>query len=166
MASLAIKFRKTETAAAPAARPVKTEANPYRLRSLPNEDLYLFTKRIDNSRLVRAADPKARGECWSGIGAMCAVAVVVITTLAPRVASIMAGYQYQSLKQEEARLINERTALQAEEAALLSTERLEQLARDHNMVAPKAGQVIHLNGRTPAVASLRKAAVKTEKAEE
>ena len=29
-----------------------TRQNPNRLRAMPNEDLYLFRKRIDNSRVV------------------------------------------------------------------------------------------------------------------
>ena len=35
-----------------------------KLRALPNEDVYLFTKRIDNSRVVRQADPRARARDW------------------------------------------------------------------------------------------------------
>ncbi len=31
----------------------------YQLRALPNDDVYFYCKRIDNSRLVRQADPAA-----------------------------------------------------------------------------------------------------------
>jgi hypothetical protein len=35
-----------------------------RVRAFANEDIYFFVKRIDNSRVVRQADPMARGICW------------------------------------------------------------------------------------------------------
>ena len=34
------------------------------LRALPNEDVYFYSKRIDNSRIVREDNPQARGEFW------------------------------------------------------------------------------------------------------
>ena len=45
--------------------------DPFQLRALPHEHLFLFNKKIDNTRLVREADPKSRGACWSAIGAAC-----------------------------------------------------------------------------------------------
>lgn len=117
----------------------------YLLRALPNEDIYFHTKRIDNSRLVREPDPKSKAECWSTIGAVCAVAAVLITSLVPSVAGITAGYQLQSLKVERQHLLDERRGLEAQEAALRGRRRLEQLAKDQNMMNPKPEQVVHLN---------------------
>jgi hypothetical protein len=119
--------------------------NSYMLRPLPNEDIFFHAKRIDNSRLVREADPRARAECWSMIGAVCAVAAVLITSLVPSVASITAGYQIQALKQERQRLLDERRGLDVQEAALRGRQRLEQLAKDQNMVNPKSEQIVRLN---------------------
>ena len=34
------------------------------VRTFANEDIYFFVKRIDNSRLVRQAEPGAPGVCW------------------------------------------------------------------------------------------------------
>jgi len=145
MATLATILRKFDTAS-PAPRRVETaRPNPYLLRPLPNEDIYFYTKRVDNSRLVREADPKAKAECWSTIGAVCAVAVVLITSLAPSVAGITAGYQIQVLKLERQRLLDERRGLEVDEARLLGPERLEQLAKDQRMVSPKPEQVVNLN---------------------
>src|SRR5260370_1409322 len=76
------------------------QTNPYLLRALPNEDIFFYTKRVDNSRLVREPDPRAKSECWSSIGAICAIAAVLITSLVPGVAGITAGYQVEALKQE------------------------------------------------------------------
>ena len=144
MATLATILRKFDTASPAPRRVEPSRPNPYLLRPLPNEDIYFYTKRVDNSRLVREADPKAKTECWSTIGAVCAVAVVLITSLAPSVAGITAGYQIQALKQERQRLLDERRTLEVAEARLVGPERLEQLAKGQKMVSPKPEQVVNL----------------------
>ena len=71
MATLATYFRKDDTviygeeAPVSARRRVARPADPYRLRSLPNEDVYFFCKRIDNTRLLKEKDPGATRQCWS-----------------------------------------------------------------------------------------------------
>jgi hypothetical protein len=145
MATLATIIRKFDRAAAEPRRFEAARPNPYLLRSLPNEDIFFYTKRLDNSRLVREPDPRAKTECWSTIGAVCAIAAVLLTSLAPGVAGITAGYQVEALKQEGQRLLNERRGLEVEEAKMRGPEFLEQLAREKNMVSPKPDQVVNLN---------------------
>ncbi len=145
MATLATILRKFDTASVEPRRAAAAQSNPYLLRPLPNEDIFFHKKRVDNSRLVREADPRAKTECWSTIGAVCALAAVLITSVAPSVAGITAGYQIQALKQERQRLLDERRGLEVDEAKLLGAERLEQLAKDHRMVSPKSDQVVHLH---------------------
>jgi hypothetical protein len=81
-------------------RPVR---DPFQLRALPHEHLFLFNKRIDNTRLVREADPKSRGACWSAIGAACVLAVLLTSAFAPSVATTIAGYKLEALRIEERR---------------------------------------------------------------
>src|SRR5215471_1386260 len=145
MAKLATILRKFDRAGAEPQRRDMAQTNPYLLRALPNEDIFFYTKRVDNSRLVREPDPRAKGDCWSSIGAVCAVAAVLITSLVPGVAGITAGYQVEALKQERARLLNERRGLEVEEARLRNPQRLEQLAKDQKMVTPKPDQIVNLN---------------------
>src|SRR5579863_4677680 len=152
MATLATYFRKDETviyseeaSAVEAARPVARPADPYRLRALPNEDVYFFSKSIDNSRLLKQKDPRAAKECWSTIGAFAVLAVLLAGALAPSVGGTFAGYQLQALKQERQRLLDERSTLEVEEAALLSPERLDKLARAQRLLEPAPGQVVHLD---------------------
>jgi hypothetical protein len=111
---------------------------------LPNEDVYFYAKRIDNSRMVREENPQARGECWSAIGAGIALAVLLISTLLPALGGILTGYQVEALKQERQRLVDERRNLELQEAALVSRERLEALAGNQALVKPLPGQVIFL----------------------
>jgi cell division protein FtsL len=58
---------------------------------------------------------------------------------------MMAGYQIDSLSREHARLQRDRGRLELEEAALLSPQRLQELARDLRLVDPDSAHVVYLN---------------------
>jgi hypothetical protein len=116
----------------------------YQLRALPNDDVYFYCKRIDNSRLVRQADPAAKGQCWTAIGATCAVAVILGGMMAPKAATVLAGYKVQQLKQERAGLIEERKALYVEEARILSPVNMGVLATRQKLSSPGSKQIVHL----------------------
>jgi len=73
------------------------------------------------------------------------LAVLLAGALAPTVWGTFAGYQVQALKQERQRLIDERSTLEVDEAALVSPARLEKLAKAQRLLEPAAGQVIHLD---------------------
>ena len=126
------------------------------LRALPQEDVFFFAKRVDNSRLVREPDPKARGACWNVIGAACLAVVAFGVVMAPNVAGIMEGYKLESLRMEEQRLLDERRALDLQEAQLLSPERLEKLAKGQNLVTPLSNQVFHLETRPDGAVAMAK----------
>jgi len=162
MATLPAFFKKNE---APAASPQGSDAatrrmravrDPFQLRALPHEHLFLYNKRIDNSRLVREADPKSRGACWSAIGAACVLGVLLTSAFAPSVATTIAGYKLEALRIEERRLMEERRGLDLQEAQLLSPARLDQLARQNNLVAPAPGQVSHLEGKPQGAVAMAK----------
>ncbi|MBZ5593371.1 MAG: cell division protein FtsL [Acidobacteriia bacterium] len=155
MATLPTYFRKDEAviygdeaSAVMAPRAAAQPADPYRLRALPNENVYFFSKSIDNSRLQKQKDPRAAKECWSAIGAFAALAILLAGALAPSVGGTFAGYQLQALKQERQRLVDERSRLEVDEAALISPERLERLAHAQRLLEPAPGQVIHLEPHT------------------
>ena len=147
MATLPTFFRRTSETGLPAFSGARPERDPFQLRALPQEDVLFFCKRIDNSRLVREADPQARGACWSAIGAACLLLAVLTSVLVPNVASTLAGYKLQALRVEERQLLDEKRMLELEEAQLLSPQRLEKLAQGQNLVAPFPGQVVRLNAK-------------------
>ena len=136
---------RSEAASRPAT--LRAERDPFVLRPLPHEDVFLYCKKIDNSRLVREADPQARGACWSAIGAACAAMLLLGLLLAPSVAGTLAGYKLESLRAQERRLLTEQRVLELQEAGLLRPDRLEKLAKKQNLVTPASGQVIHLDGK-------------------
>jgi len=151
MATLAKVFRSLDapgTAKSPEVivrhAPARGDRNPYQLRALPLQDVIFFSKKIDNSRLVREADPKSRGACWSAIGAAALIVGMLTGAMAPAVKVKLAGYRLEALRSEERRLLDERKSLELEEAELLNPARLERLAKSRNLVTPSAEQVVHL----------------------
>jgi hypothetical protein len=120
------------------------------VRNFANEDIFFHVKRIDNSRVVRAADPQARQDCWKMIGSVVAAAVLLIVALLPGAYSLLAGYQIQTLRQEAHKLANEQASLELKEAELLSPARMEEMARDQQFVDPPPQKVVYLDGQGDA----------------
>jgi hypothetical protein len=120
------------------------------VRPFANEDIFFHVKRIDNSRVVRAADPLARQHCWKMIGSVVAAAVLLIAVLLPGAYSLLAGFQIEALRQDAHKLVNEQASLELKEAELLSPARMEELARDQQFVDPPSQKVVYLDGQGDA----------------
>ena len=118
---------------------------PVRLRAFVNEDVYFYTKHIDNSGVVRNADPKASGACWKLIGSAGAAVVLLIGVLLPGAYGLLAGYQIESLRKEGQRLAAQQASLELEEARLLSPARMEELARIQQFIDPAPQKVVYLD---------------------
>ena len=130
-----------------ASRPrVLSNEDSFEVPAFPNEDVYLYVKHIDNSRVLREADPAARQICWRLIGSSFAFAVVVIALLLPTLNRLMAGYKMEALRQERQHLELDRASLELEETKLLSPSRLEELARMQRFVDPAPEAVVYLDG--------------------
>jgi hypothetical protein len=123
----------------------RAQADPFQLRALPSDGIYFYSKKIDNSRVVRQADPESRGECWSAVGAAAVLLMLGVSIIAPHVASVLAGYKLEALKQERQSLVDQKRDLEVKEAGLLSPERLHDLARVRDLSSPGSDQVIHLD---------------------
>jgi hypothetical protein len=165
MATLATFFKRSDAVAMIAQRhdKIRAQSDPFKLRALPNDDIYFYAKKIDNSRIVRQADPAARGECWSALGAVAVLLMMGASIIAPHAGAVLAGYKIEALKQERQSLMNERRDLDVKEAGLLSPGRLNDLARARSLSSPGADQVIHLDvpGTDPSFASNRAPASET-----
>ena len=146
MATQANSYEGFETAEALNAAPPRRErTDPYRLRALPNEDIYFHRKSFDNSGVVRLADPVAGKRGWDRVALTTAVTVVLGAFLWPALDGIQSGYQIERLRQQQERLIAENTSLEVDEARLTSPERLQQLAPTLEFSDPAPGQVVFLN---------------------
>ena len=103
-----------------------------------------FNKAIDNSRLVKVADSKrAREMAMFSVSA----AVLFFFTMIyawQHLSSIEYGYKIEAQKIEKEALLEQNRSLRLEEASLRDPERIEQLATRMGLVAPQAGQLMHL----------------------
>jgi hypothetical protein len=142
-----------ELADAPPAVWTRTETP--RLRPLANEDVYLFVKRIDNTAVVRAADPAARAARGRSMVTGFIAAMLVIAGLVPTAYNTTAGFTMQHLQAEQMQLKEQKAKLDAAEAKLVSMDRLQQLAKALNMAAPTPLQVETLEGKSKAEARNR-----------
>jgi len=113
-------------------------------RPLPNEDVCLWVKRIDNSRVLRKSDPVARQEYWRFARVAAVAVILVVGVLLPNAYGLLAGYQISALNLERDRMIDERKGLEAAEARLLSPERLAELARMQEFVDPAPENLLYL----------------------
>jgi len=131
-------------------------SDDFKLRTLPNEDVYFFVKRIDNSRVVRQADPGASAKSWKVLGASCVSAAMLIGMLLPSAYGLLASYQLHTLQAENQRLHIERGKLELEEAKLVSPERLAKLAVDQDFENPKSENVIYLTPKNEGSLALNR----------
>lgn len=122
-----------------------TDGELYSLRPFPNEEIWVFRKAIDNSALVREADPEAGRRCGRWIALTAVATLVAALCLWPRVEGTIAGYRIEALKQERETLLAERAALDVAEAKLLDPRRLQELARIQQFMDPAPSQIVHLN---------------------
>jgi hypothetical protein len=126
------------------------------LRSFANEDIYFFVKRIDNTKVVREADPQARGTCWKLIGSVVSAVVLLVFVLLPSAYGLLAGYQIQTLRQDSERLATEQASLELSEAKLLSPARMEELARLQQFIDPPAQKVVYLENAQAGTVAMNK----------
>jgi hypothetical protein len=146
MATLATRLDRYAADFGDARRGVLANEDPYGVPAFPNEDVFLYVKHIDNSRVLREADPAARKIAWRMIGSSLAFALIVIALLLPSVNRLMAGYKMEALRQERQRLELDRAALELSESKLLSPANLERLAKIQRFVDPAPEAVIYLEG--------------------
>ena len=151
MATLATFFRRSDFMGVDATTAIQA-VDPYQLRGMPADDIYFFCKRIDNSRLVRQADPKTRTDCWSTIATACILAITLGTVVSPRIGGVLSGYQMERLKTEKRELLDRRRTLEIQEARMLSPSRLGELAERQQLAAPGAGQEVHLQPKDSSFA--------------
>ena len=118
---------------------------PARRRGVPTPEFY-FTRSIDNSRLVKAADP-SRVRQMRVFGA----AVTVLFTLI-MVYGLQSSYRVEARKQVRVQLGEENRQLHLAEAQLTEPGRIDGKARDLGLAQPAPGQVVHPSAHPDAAA--------------
>ncbi len=110
-------------------------------RYLPGAPEIYFHKQIDNSRLVRVADPERRRELALFTVALAMLTLFAFMYLWQHFSAIEYGYKIEALRAQRDQLTDVNKTLRLEEASLKDPERIDAIARRMGMQMPAAGQV-------------------------
>jgi cell division protein FtsL len=99
-----------------------------------------FTKRIDNSRVVKVTDPKRRREMLTFGITLGMLFLLVMVYLWQHFSAIEYGYKIEQLKLERDTISESNRALSLEEASLKDLPRIDRMARELGMQRPIDGQ--------------------------
>jgi len=110
-------------------------------RYIPGAPEIYFPKTIDNSRLVKVADPRRRREMKMFTLAMAVLFVLVMVYVWQHFSAIEYGYKIEALRAQRDSLAEANRALKLEEASLRNPERIDALAKSMGLQVPQAGQV-------------------------
>ena len=99
-----------------------------------------FTKRIDNSRVIKITDPKRRREMVSFGITLGMLFLLVMVYLWQHFSAIEYGYKIEQLKAQRDVIAESNRALSLEEASLRDPARIDRLARQLGMQHPVDGQ--------------------------
>jgi cell division protein FtsL len=102
----------------------------------------LFTKRIDNSRLVKAADPGRAREMRSFAYAMAFLLSLVLVYGWQHFSAIEYGYRMEAEKQTLAQMEEQNRELRLTQAQLADPARIDAMARNLGLTVPHPGQVV------------------------
>jgi cell division protein FtsL len=126
-----------------------------RARRGPTPEVFCC-KRLDNSRLVKAADPVRVREMRTFTAAMAALFVIVMFYGLQHFSAIEYGYRVEAEKQQRTQLEEQNRELRLAEAQLCDPHRIDQMARKLGLDAPRPGQVVRgdntLDPNAPVVA--------------
>jgi cell division protein FtsL len=108
---------------------------------MPGAPEIYFSKVIDNSRLVKVADPRRRREMQVFAAALAVLLALVMVYLGQHFSAIDYGYKIEQLRSERDALSEANRALKLEEASLRDPGRIDALAKTMGLQTPQAGQV-------------------------
>ena len=134
------------TAAVTLPKPRRRPLNPLAAGRASLPEIY-FTKRIDNSRLVREVGLEKWRECFSLLGLGILAFLFVLLFSWQHLQCVRAGYEIEGLKTQRVELQEWNHHLRLAQAALADPQRIDTLARkDLGMVSPSPQQVIQWGG--------------------
>ncbi len=134
-------------------------ASQQRARRGPTPEVF-FVKRFDNSRLVKAADPQRVREMRIFACAMALLFGLIMMYGWQHLSSIEYGYRIESEKQQVQQFEEQNRQLRLTEAQLGDPARIDQMARQLGLTAPRPGQVVRPDATAdPNAPALAEAAV-------
>ena len=136
--------RETERTAAPGGNGSRGMAEQ-RARRGPTPEIF-FTRRMDNTRLVKAQCPVRRREMRSFAGAMAMLFALVMFYGWQHYLSIQAGYHVEAEKQQLSQLQEQNRELRLSQAQLSDPGRIDRLAKQMGLEQPVPGQMVRPDG--------------------
>jgi cell division protein FtsL len=124
---------------------------PARRRGVPTPEFY-FTRSIDNSRLVKAADPVRVREMRVFAAAITVLFSLIMIYGLQHFSAIESSYRVEAEKQVRDQLREENRKLSLSEAQLTQPARIDGMARELGLAVPAPGQVVHPNAHPDASA--------------
>jgi cell division protein FtsL len=120
---------------------------------------YTFRQHIDNTHVVRVADPRRRREQQAGLMAMAVLFVLCFSYAWLRFETVRTGYRLEAARRQAAQLQRWNQGLELQEAALRSPGRIYAVAQTRlGMQSAAPGQILALaapaNPAAPVMASL------------
>ncbi len=112
-----------------------------RARRGPTPEVF-FTRRMDNSRLVKAQCPERSREMRSFARAVAMLFVLVMFYGWQHFSSIESGYRVEGEKQHLLQLQEQNRQLRLTEAQLGDPARIDRMARQLGLATPRPGQVV------------------------
>jgi hypothetical protein len=126
----------------------------FRVRSLPKEDIHLFVKRIDNTKVIRVVDNRDWMASVSLSGGVPLASLLLILLLLPGGYNLLASRRMEKLRDERQQLTNELRIVRIREAKMRNAKQLK--AWEHNQfVEPVATAVVFAPPPDTAVASAK-----------
>jgi hypothetical protein len=134
----------------------RNQADRFQLRPMPNEDIHVFVKKIDNSRVVREQDPRANASAWQTISMAGIFALVVVGLIVPIANSYLAGYTVAEIEKQNSQLQSQLLRLSVREAELTSVEALARAAKNQKYLDPSPETMVVLNEPRSAAVALNR----------
>jgi cell division protein FtsL len=116
----------------------------YRRAMGATPEIYV-SKQIDNSRLVKMADPARSREMRYLMASLAMLLAMVMVYAWQHLSAIEYGYSNEKLRTTQEELLEANRQLKLEEASLQEPARIDELARKMGMQAPVAGQVVRMD---------------------
>ncbi len=120
-----------------------TYTGVYRRAMGATPEIYV-AKNIDNSRLVKVADPARSREMRYFVMSLVVLFAMFMVYAWQHYSAIEYGYNNEILRTQRDSLVEANRQLKLEEAALQEPARIDELARQMGMQAPVAGQMVRM----------------------
>lgn len=110
---------------------------------------FYFQKTIDNSRLVKVADPGRKREIRMFSGSVAVLFLMIMFYAWQHFSALECGYRIEAQKGQRDQLVEQIRTLKLEEASLRDPGRIDMLARQMGLESPRPGQVVRMDTDTP-----------------